>query len=139
MMPSRRKPTVVEYVDDYGDLRKIHRVNGGHLRVARLDKTPVVAMSAAVGRLIGQRVRAARLKRGFTLKQLAERAGMAPPTKHRMYEVENAMNSGLRFGTVYALAIALNIPVTDLLPSEDEVLEEAGVGLAHQERLAVSS
>jgi hypothetical protein len=43
-----------------------------------------------------------------------------------MWEIETgSRHTGVRFGTLYALAIALQVPVTNLIPTVDEVLEAA--------------
>jgi DNA-binding XRE family transcriptional regulator len=138
-MPSRRKPVVVEFTDQFGNPRKIHRANGSRLQLARERVTPILALTAAVGKLAGQRVKAARQARGMTLQELAERSGLAPATKHRMYEIENAMSGGMRLGTLYAIATALAVPISSLLPTETEVLAEAGVELRSEIRLGLAA
>lgn len=132
--------TQVTFTDQYGEERTIYRQKGQALRIKkRADSiSHVLNRSAAI--MVGQRIKAKRIERGYTLDELLIRAGLtAAPgcAKQRMHEIESAGNlrktatqkQGIRFGTLYALAMALECPVADLLPSSEDVQKHAGVGL----------
>ncbi len=66
----------------------------------------------------------------MTLAELCEKAGIVSTTpKQRMWEIENSVrHQALRIGTIYALAIALDIEVSELLPTKEVVAQKANVG-----------
>jgi len=117
---------VAEFQDKYGEKRIIHGTRHG-LRGKRSFSTPALAMNRATTGMIGAKIKALREERGFTLKELALRCGMAGGTpKNRMWAIENATRGeGVRIGTLYAIAHALGCQVADLLPSVEEVLRAA--------------
>lgn len=127
----RRGEVHVEFTDQYGDTRVIHRLKGSKLAIKRNGNTPAHAMNRAAAVLIGQKIRAARLAAGLSLEELCQRAGLAAPPgagKMRMYEIEkNIRQTGMRIGTLYAIAVALDIPVWSLLPSNEDVIAASGV------------
>lgn len=95
----------------------------------RTNATPILEINPVVGVMVGKRIREIRQERGLTMKELAERCGMASGhPKARMYEIEvGARREGLRFGTLYVIAMALGVEVCDLMPSVREVSEIARV------------
>lgn len=128
--------TEVQFRDQYGELRTIHRQKGNSLRVKKRADSVSHLLNRAAGVLTGKKIRAARIAAGLTLAALHDKAGLsAAPglSKNRMYEIEragvgrNQNKQGVRFGTLYALAMALDCEVYDLLPSAAEVAKEAGV------------
>ena len=131
--------TEVEFVDQYGEKRTIYRQRGQALRVKKRKDSVSHLLNRAAAKLTGQRIKAARLAAGMSLDELHDKAGLtAAPglSKQRMYEIENAGKNhrgsnanGVRFGTLYALAIALECDAADLLPTKAEVMREAGLGL----------
>jgi len=131
--------TQVEFVDQYGEQRTIYRQKGNALRVKKRSDTVSHLLNRAAAELTGDRIRARRIAAELTLDGLLQKAGLAAGAgqgKHRMYEIENAgrtgrgrQSQGMRFGTLYALAIALECEVADLLPSASEVADRAGVTL----------
>lgn len=127
-------------VDQYGDERVIHRVKGSRLSVKRHGNTPAHALNRAAAVLIGMRIRELRLERSLSMAQLCKRAGLASATpKQRMYEIEmGTRKEGVRIGTLFAIAIALEVPVSDLLPDSDLVARAAGVELQTGEALGVA-
>lgn len=117
----------IEFEDKFGDIRTIHHNQSpnGPLRVKRLRVTPVLALNQHVGVAVGKRVHDLRVKRGLTLLELAERAGLLGG-KARMWEIENSLRvQGVRLGTLFALAMALGVEVSALLPSVAEVTSVA--------------
>lgn len=129
----RRGHAEIEFVDQYGEKRTLHRLNGNPLRVKRKGNTVVHALNRVVGFAIGRRIRELRIARGWSLDFLAHRAGLAAGAgqyKDRMWEIENSLRQhGVKHGTLYAIAIALGVPVCDLLPSADDVAKAAGCEL----------
>ena len=128
------KNMVVEFTDKYGEKRIIHRPKGSPLRVKRTGNTPGLAMNRVVAELIGRRIRELRQARGWSLSMLCKRAGLAAADgqhKHRMYEIEvGARQEGLRFGTLYVIALALGVTAADLMPDPSEVARLAGCELS---------
>jgi transcriptional regulator with XRE-family HTH domain len=133
--------TQVEFVDQYGDTRTIYRQSGNALRVKKKSDTVSHVLNRVAAEVMGDRIKARRIAAGLTLDGLLQKAGLAAGAgqgKARMYEIETASRhrngtgrqaQGVRFGTLYALAIALECEVSDLLPSAREVAERAGVAL----------
>lgn len=119
---------VATYTDRYGDERTIHRTRHG-LKVKRQGQTPILALNPAVAELVGARIRELRLERGWTLEELATRCGITSGhPKSRMWAIENSgRGEGIRFGTLYTLAIALGVEATDLLPTVEQVTGAADV------------
>jgi DNA-binding XRE family transcriptional regulator len=114
----------VEFTDRYGDTRVIHHNQSanGPLRVKRTSVTPALALNGVVAKRLGENVRALRVERGYTQLELAERAGLRGG-KQTMWQIENALRGmGVRLGTLYVLAAALDVEVSALLPSVSEVV-----------------
>jgi hypothetical protein len=135
-MAVRRRPVLAEFTDRFGDKQVIHRDKGGILKIRRNAPTVVLAMTKTVGAFAGTRIREERVKAGMTGLQLAERAGLKGG-KEAIYGIETAMNTGVRLGTLYAIAAALNVSPFSLLPPVSLVLQEAGIQTQQAERLAV--
>ena len=125
---------IARFIDRYGDERVVRRSKNG-LALKRKQTTPVHALNRAAAILIAERIKEARLHAGFTLEELCLRAGLATVgPKHRMCEIEQGVRAGkasttngIRLGTLYALAIALEIEPNDLLPTKEEVMAKAGI------------
>ena len=135
-MAIRRRPVLVEFEDQFGDKQVIHRGSGSRLAIRRREPTVALAMSRAVGRLVGQRIHEERLKAGLTMPALASRAGLKGG-KQSIYHIEQALSTGVRLGTLYAIATALDVPLFSLLPDMSTVLRDAGAQLRNEEQLAV--
>lgn len=125
---------VASFIDAYGDERVIHRPKGKGLRVYQGLTTVPLKLNRAIASLLGERVRERRLSLGLTLQQVAIRAGMATGgnPKSVMHAIESAgkagrRTEGVRLGTLFALAHALECSPADLLPSMDEAATLAGV------------
>ena len=98
---------------------------------------------------MGKRVKKARIAAGMTLAQLHDRAGLEAAeglAKNRMVEIENGgvgstrkNKQGIRFGTLYALAMALDLPPSALMPSAAEVAEKAGVSFIEDKTTRLGS
>lgn len=132
---------IATYTDAYGDERIIHAPAGARSRALRRfnnSDTPVLRMNRAVAILLGHAVRARRLALGMTAKQLCLRCGFANVNpKAAIYEIETAKRaSGVRLGTLYALASALDCEPSDLLPTKAAAMEAAGVEAAAVHSLA---
>lgn len=116
------------YEDKYGEERVIHKTRHG-LRVKRDSQTPILQMNPVIAAMVGRRIRKFRLERCLTLTELATRCGMVGGhPKERIWAYENATRGeGMRLGTLYAFAMALDVGVKDLLPSVSEVRDAADV------------
>lgn len=116
---------VTRFRDEHG-IEHVVRRHRGRLAIENASgPTPVVTLNRRVATLLGANIRAARLARGFTLAELCRRAGLRTTTpKQRMAEIETARREyGLRLGTLYAIADALEVEVAALLPTRAEVDE----------------
>jgi DNA-binding Xre family transcriptional regulator len=119
---------IASFTDKYGDERVIHKTRHG-LKLKRQHVTPILALNPVVSGLIGERVRMLRIERGWELAELAHRIGVrGGHPKNRMWEIERGVRGeGIRLGTLYALAMALGVEITALVPSVEEVAALAGV------------
>lgn len=119
---------VAEFTDKYGETKIIHRDKNG-LRVKRECKTPILRFNQAISRQVGAKVKARRIACGMTLEQLATKCGITSGhPKNRMWEIENALRGqGMRMGTLFALAWALDCEVGDLLPSVADALANSEI------------
>lgn len=125
-MSKRHIETVGEFTDEYGETRVVRRLRKGKLAVARQRTLPALALTKVIGQYVGQRIRELRLERKITMNDLADRAGLQGG-KQRIHWIENSMDNGVRIGTVYALAYALDLQPADLLPTMEWAMTEAGV------------
>ena len=134
----RPERVVASYEDQFGDVRLIHRPKGKALRIAKNCNTPALRMNRVAATLIGQKIKQRRLLKGYALEELATLAGLASQTpKQYMWSIEQATRGeGVRTGTLYALAIALDCEVSDLLPSTCEVAAAASVAFQQVVSLA---
>jgi len=128
------KNIVAEFVNELGETRIIHRPKGprvGSLRVLNPSNSPALRLNRAAASLIGERIRSSRLAAGMTLEQLGVRAGLkGNPVKTYVFAIEKGKRGeGIRFGTLYAIALALECDVSDLLPTPREVADAAGVAI----------
>ncbi len=138
-----RNHVEVEFIDQYGEKRIIHKQRNSRLSVARDGETVVHALNRSAAVLTAQNIRCARLAAGLTLRGLCVKAGMTVAlTKQRMSEIENAGRgryTSIRMGTLHALAAALGMDAKDLLPSTDEVMRHAHVKWGQHDCLRVSA
>lgn len=120
---------VATFENEYGETEIIHRPKGRALKLYRGLNTPVLRMNRAAATLLGQLVRSRRKALGLSLKQLCLRAGLKDANpKQRIHAIETAMRAeGVRLGTLYALAHALECEVGDLLPAKADVIAAAEV------------
>jgi DNA-binding XRE family transcriptional regulator len=119
---------VAEYRDRYGDVREIHKTRHGLVTVRNSSTVPM-ELNGAVGHLVGLRIRAARIEAGLSMSQLCRRAGIVTTfPKQRMHEIENGSRKyGIRFGTLYAIALVLDKEPGWFLPPMANVLMDSGV------------
>jgi DNA-binding Xre family transcriptional regulator len=133
---------VASFVNDLGETRIIHRPRGktqASLRLLKETDTVSHRLNRAAAVLVGQRIKARRIEAGMTLEQLGVRAGLTGnPVKVYVFSIEKAARrQGIRFGTLYAIALALGCSISDLMPTPEEVQAAAGVSL--QATLALGS
>lgn len=131
------KNLVATYVDSHGEERVIHSPKGRSLR--RFDKsdTPQRRLNRAVAILLGHNIRDRRLALGLSQKDLCIRAGIVNSNpKQFISGIERAQRAeGMRLGTLFALATALECEPGLLLPSTAQAMETAGVGAKSQTTL----
>jgi len=126
------KNVVATFIDKFGEERKIHATRHG-LTLKRRQDTHCQILSKAISGYIGERIRAIRQSKEMTMEALGIKAGLTSGNhiKNRVYEIEHNQRSvGIRFGTVYQIAIALEVPITELLPSTETVRQMTGVTLS---------
>lgn len=119
---------IAEFVDRYGEDRVVHRTHSG-LRVRRETITPALAMNQPITKMMGAKIRNLRIEQGMGLAELALRCGMGNGNpKDRMWRIENATrNEGMRMGTLFAVAFALGVEATELMPTVSEVVAAAKI------------
>lgn len=124
-----RDRVVAEFVDQHGERRVVHKRKGTALRIKSLADTPALRLNRAAAVIIGGRIRQRRLASGLSLADLCIKAGLpAASPKARMREIEvGHRKEGMRIGTLYAIAGALNCEVSDLMPGVRELRAAAGV------------
>lgn len=122
---------VATFQDKFGEERKIHNTRHG-MTVKRRADTHCQVLGKAISRYAGERIKAIRQSKDMTMEELGLRAGLATGSnlKQRVYEIEHNLRSvGMRFGTVYQIAIALEVEVTELLPTTETVKAMTGARL----------
>jgi DNA-binding Xre family transcriptional regulator len=129
---------IATITDKFGEDRRVVQ-RGSRIRIANTAISPILAMNREAAVIIGGKIRDARIARGFTLEELAIRVGITSGwPKNRMYEIESGPRAqGVRIGTLYAIAAALNIEVAALLPSVAEVLARTDVGRVPSETITI--
>lgn len=134
----RKSKDLASYEDKYGEERIIHLTRSG-LRVKNKNTTVVFQLNQRVAELTSQKIKARRIALGLTLEDVCIRSGLVSSTpKSRMWEIENGTSKcGLRFGTLYALAVGLECSPFDLLPDIKDVLAEAKVSSVSESTLKV--
>lgn len=123
------KNPVASFVDGYGDLQVIHRKKGRRLSVFKGGDTPALRMNRAAAILIGENIKARRLEKKLSQKNLCVRAGLCNVNpKQYIHAIESASRmAGCKTGTLYAIAFALDCDASDLMPSLAEVMKYAGM------------
>lgn len=108
---------IATFVDKFGEEQSIHRDKNG-LKVKRKELSPVLHINQVIAIEIGKIIKKLRQQRGLSLEELCIRSGLRSSwPKQRMWEIENGTRiQGLRLGTLYVIAKALDVPVCDLLP-----------------------
>lgn len=128
---------VATFQDRYGDDRHIHATRNG-LTVKRRGDTPCQVLSKVISGYFGERVRAIRQSKEMSAAELCLRAGLGGTGKQRVYEIEkNKRSIGVRLGTVYQIAMALDVEMSDLLPTAGMVRQLAKVSNVISTRLTV--
>lgn len=120
---------VIKFKDKYGDTRVIRGTRRG-LQLQRREYTVSLYLMPVIGRIVGQKIRDERQKAGLSGAELCIKAGLAfgRHPKHRMYEIEhNTRPHGVKLGTLYAIAAALNIEIGALLPTRQELYDVVGI------------
>ena len=127
-MPATYFPeTVGEMVDKYGDVRIVHRRANGRLAVKRQGQTVSLNLNRTIAYAVSNNIRRLRKKAGLTYAELASRAGM-PGGKQQAYHMENpTIRGSVKLGTVYAVAIALGVKLSDILPRPTDVLDKSDI------------
>jgi hypothetical protein len=136
---SLRPRQIAEYEDKYGE-RKIIWLTRGGLRVKRNSSTLILELNPVVGKILSENLKKRRLQLGLTLKEAALRCGIvAGDPKSRMWEIENNLaKQGIRFGTLYALALGFETEVSKLLPTVNQVLRASNISRTEQTILKIS-
>lgn len=131
---------VATFTDRFGENRIIHKNKMG-LAVKRREETHCQVLGRCISKYVGERIRAIRQRKEMTMEELGMRAGLTTGNniKQRVYELENNLRgSGMKFGTVYQLAIALEVDITELMPTTETVKSMTGAKLGATTILARS-
>ncbi|MCB0257153.1 MAG: helix-turn-helix transcriptional regulator [Anaerolineae bacterium] len=110
-----------------GEKKIVHSPRGRSLRILKNMDTPALRLNRVAAVLIGERIRELRISREMTLEELATTAGLSSQTpRSYMWSIENAQRGqGIRLGTLFAIAAALDCKIDELLPSTGQVLKSA--------------
>jgi transcriptional regulator with XRE-family HTH domain len=121
----------IEFVDRFGEKRIIRKRDRAKWAVKQDDTQAWRSLNEVIATLMGQKIRDAREAAGLSMSQLAARIGVNGHTynqKVRMYEIEKGVRKyGLRFGTLYAIAMVLGVDPKSLMPTTDEILGRVSV------------
>lgn len=128
---------VATFTDRFGDERKIHATRHG-MTVKRRADTHCQVLGKAISGYVGERIRAIRQRKEMTLEELGLRAGLTTGSnlKQRVFELEHNRGGGMRLGTIYQMAIALDVEITELMPSTEIVKQMTGAKLENASILA---
>lgn len=113
----------------YGDPVQIHKTRHGLKRLREVT-SPIIEYNRAIAPLVSARIKALRLKNGWTLLEMAKRMGwLTGNPKERAWAIENnTRGEGVRLGTLYRLAEEFGVNICELLPSLEEVSEATEPG-----------
>lgn len=114
---------------------------GSRIRIANTGTTLTLEMNREAAILIGKKIRQLRTDRGLGLEQLAIMCGITSGwPKNRMHEIEMCVRQqGVRIGTLYAIAAALKVEVSELMPSVADVMKMAKVAKGAQSVVVLSA
>jgi DNA-binding Xre family transcriptional regulator len=129
---------LASFDNKYGEKKIIHITRSG-LRVKNNSSTVVLELNKKVAELTAIKIKTRRLELNLSLEELCSKAGIASATpKSRMWEIENnSAKHGLRFGTLYALAIALETTPQNLMPTVEDVMRGAKIDSVNEKTLRV--
>ena len=135
----RKANIVASFQDKYEEERHIQLTGRKRLTIAR-DATTTERMNDVIAPIIGRNIRAKRRASGMTMQELAIRANLkAAWPKQRMKEIEeNTRGTGIKMGTLYAIAYALDCDPQDLMPDIHDVAKLARVEIRQVETERVS-
>lgn len=145
-MPRHNGVNAVTFENSFGEEKTLRKTERRGWQVQQ-DIGPIGAMGRSTGRLIGEKIRKIRTEKGMTMRELGIQVlpGYSDyAIKVRIQEIETAskyrkdgQTYGIRIGTLYAIAFALGVTPSSLLPSMEEVMKESGVKLAAKDQLIV--
>lgn len=119
---------VATFSDQFGEQRKIHSTRNG-LTVKRREDTHCNVLSKAISGYVGERIKAVRQSKEMSMEELGLRAGLTSGNniKQRVWAIEsNLQGRGIKFGTLYQIAIALDVAITELMPTTETVKQMTG-------------
>lgn len=128
-----------QFVNDRGELKTVHwsRQNN-KLVVKREPRTLPMVLTHAVNKLLGPIIRSKRKSLSLSMGQVGMRAGLTHNTgnaKNRIHEIEKGAEygriQGVKIGTLYAIAYAMKIEPSELLPKMEDVLAASGARELH--------
>ena len=133
------KDLELKFTDKFGEERTVHHTHNG-FRLKNRESTVVLHLNPIVGSLVGQRIKQERERQKLTLANLCIKSGLVSVLpKSRMWEIENNVRvQGIRFGTLYAIAMALSVEARELLPSNAEVKEHSGLSIKSNKQFVVA-
>ena len=131
---------IAEFENRYGE-KKVIRLTRSGLRVKNNTSTVTLELNRKIAELLSANIKKRRLELGLTLEQVAIRSGITSGSpKNRMWEIENNLaKNGVRFGTLYALSLALEIEPQKLMPSMEDVLQDAKVAEVKEKFIKVTA
>lgn len=123
----RKGSTVAKVLDQYGEERIIYRQKGmKDLRIKNTKTTLSLVCNRLSADYTAKQIKKFRLERGLTMEQLGIASGIKGTPKCRIYEIEkNTRKDGIRMGTLYCIAEALQVEVYELIAPREKIIKEA--------------
>lgn len=126
-MTKRRDAEIVTtFTDEYEEERTIIRDPKGRMMVKRRSVTPIMAINSIIAKKLGERIKYFRKNNKLTMAKLGHMVGLSGSSRQvkvRIHAIESCLDGGVRLGTLFCLANALNVDYGDLLPPIEEVKE----------------
>lgn len=134
-LPTTLRPVpLAQFVDRAGENRTIQVGHNRRLRVKNIEDSIGRVLSCSAGKLIGANIRKERVAQNMTAQHLGDALGMLNG-KNQIVKIEKADRlNGIHFGTLFAVCLALDVPLSKIIPSEKEVLANVAFVLDWKEQ-----
>lgn len=130
-LPTTLRPVpVAEFIDKVGERRVIQVGHNRRLRLKNTEDSLPNLLARASSKILGANIRKYRRAKGIGATEFGRKIGYMGDLKQQTYLLEKALRwHGLKSGTLLAVALVLDIPVSKLIPTAKEVLENTEAAL----------